>query len=97
MRRDAARGVLSAVAAGTAGVTVLAQASAAYADMGFSPGDLRDALHSGQAQTGQFLLIVMAFAALASAAVGLLGLRRMSRCGPGPLEPCVSEGRPLDE
>jgi len=35
-------GVLSAVVAGIAGLSALAQTSAAYADMGFSPGFLRD-------------------------------------------------------
>lgn len=96
MRRGAGSGALSAVVAGVAGLSALAQARAAYADMGFSPGFLRDSVYVGNARTGQSLLVVMVSAALISAALGVLGLRRMARQGPESFGPREGEDGPLD-
>jgi hypothetical protein len=92
MRRDSGGGLLSALVAAGAGLVALAHAPLAYADMGFSPGFLRDSVG-----VDQYLFVVMLCAALVSAAVGVFGLWRMSRSGPYVRTPRASETGPLDE
>lgn len=96
MRRGAGSSLIRTIVAGIVGLGTLAQAQAAYADMGFSPGFLRDSVYVGNARTGQSLLVVMAFAALISALIGIVGLQRMAAQSSESLEPGESENGPVD-
>ena len=92
MRHDLGRGALGTFLAGGVGVSVLAHASFAYADMGFSPGFLRGAVGFDQA-----LFVGMSIVAFVSAALGLFGLWRMSRSRSRVSTPPASPGEALDD